>query len=58
MENIEEFLSMQNPELWDFTNDCECEEYIKIQNPIDKYITYKTLAIDEKRKQSIKKLKN
>lgn len=54
MENIEEFLSMQNAELWDFTNDCECEEYIKIQNPIDKYITYKTLSIDEKKKTEYK----
>lgn len=48
-EKLEEFLNMQNPEKWDFTNDCNCENYIKIQNPIEKYLIYKSLVINEKK---------
>ncbi len=41
---LNEFLKDKNHVFWDFSNDCNCEDYIKIDDVIEKYFIYKSTS--------------
>lgn len=53
-EEIIDFLKLDNPELWDFTNDCENQKYIEMEDTIEKYLNYKSLRIHPNNKTEYK----